>query len=206
MALNDILEARIVCLTGQQVSINVRHYRITTVVAPEPALSDIAFELDDEFGFFYKRQLSSSASYRGVGVRRIAPGPRTVESVYTANSGPGTRGADLLPKQVSALVSLRTAEATRRGRGRVYIPFPSETDNNPDAVPSAAYLLDLAGLASGFDNAVVVLAGGGSLTVTPGIFRKADGTFRNITSVIARDRWATQRRRGDLGRTNTSPF
>lgn len=206
MPVNDVLEVRYVSTAGLQVSLNVRHYVITSVGAPEPTHQDIADRLGVVMATQYKTQLSSSATFRGIGVRRLLPPPRTAETVDGTTSGPGTRGADLLPKQIAAVISLRTAEATRRGRGRMYIPFPSETDNTSAGLPVAAYGTDLVNLAALQNDLITVTAGGGTLVMTPVIFRRSDGTTRVITQVNARSIWGTQRRRGDFGRTNEPPF
>src|SRR3546814_8120191 len=56
------------------------------------------------------------------------------------NQGQGLfLGGDLLPGQVCGMVTKLTAAAGRRFRGRVYVPFPLETDND-GIVPSAAYV------------------------------------------------------------------
>src|SRR5574341_2031676 len=98
MALNDILEVRFVALAGLQVSLNVRHYRIADVVAPEPTRANCASALETLFAPKYLALMCSASTFRGVGVRRLSPAPRTTEDVSVALTAAGGRGPDLLPR------------------------------------------------------------------------------------------------------------
>lgn len=106
----------------------------------------------------------------------------------TGLSLPGTATEEMLPFQVAVVVSLRSALATRSGRGRFYLPPLTtaslesgrlvETDQSAVANYASTYLqaLDTAGLAP-------VIWGRTSLTATP------------VTELDVGDVFDTQRRR-----------
>jgi len=206
LANNDVYAARICCTLGVQTSINVLHYLVSSVVGA-PTDTHMVTALDLAFAGAIKALMGPDASYRGIGVQRRLPTPATNQEFGIAGQGAGTLAGPSLPKQLSGLVTKRTAFAGKRYRGRFYAPFPSEASNDgAEGRPIAAYVTALTNLGGVIDNALGIGAGGDSATITPGLFNKTTGAFTPITSCTARNYWANQRRRGDFGPTNSSPI
>jgi hypothetical protein len=132
-------------------------------------------------------------------LNRLAPRP--LAGVATSTST-GSTANPALPTQVSGIISLRGDIASRHGRGRVYVPFPAVTDHDATLRPTAVYLGHLNALAAGMFSTVTFTSGVNTATVQIGIFDRRAGTLTTISSVHAKQVWATQRRRGDYGRKN----
>jgi hypothetical protein len=67
-----------------------------------------------------------------------ATGP--ISGIDTRSPLTGTNGADGSSPQVAILVRKSTDQGGRQGRGRMYIPGPSEVDTNADGLLSAGFL------------------------------------------------------------------
>lgn len=64
--------------------------------------------------------------YLGSRVQWVAMDGHVVETAERIITGvPGTGGGNQLPQEVAVVTSLRTALASRRGRGRMYLPAPA---------------------------------------------------------------------------------
>jgi hypothetical protein len=76
-------------------------------------------------GGHYRDALHSSYTLDEVGVRSILPdtGTEAVHAVGLAGLLNGT-GAAAVPKELCGLITLKTATATRSGRGRIFMPSP----------------------------------------------------------------------------------
>jgi hypothetical protein len=203
MAIGDIYKVRFACMLGSQLGLNIRHYRtVAEPLGPVP-VSAIADAFDFEFAPLYKPLLVDNAEYLGVGVQLIVPAPPQLESFVVIRRGFGLAAGDPLPTQVSGLISLRTAFAGRRFRGRSYIPFPPEIYNDETGTPTAPYNTALAALALEQTQELTVTFVLQSTTLRPVIFHRTTSTSTDVTAAIPRDGWATQRRRGIFGRANT---
>lgn len=115
---------------GNEIQANVWHVSIDTPVAFAADAALIAAE----FETFYKAATSASAPNRGIGSQRhqdhvlsrivvtdlrVANGD-TFELPVVSGAGLHT-STDMLPQNVAALLSLRTALNTRNGRGRIFL-------------------------------------------------------------------------------------
>jgi hypothetical protein len=202
---NDILEWRTVCTLRDQTGFTVRHFRVSAVGVPPPTLGDCAIMLNAVFAPLSKNLMSSNAAWRGVTVRRIWPLPPSPSSWDITLAGAGTQVGDAMASQTCGLISLYTAFAGRKYRGRFYQQFPSENNNDPTGVPSALYITNLQTLADALlgvrtnPNAKVG-------TLTPILWHRATSTFTDLLGNFARTGWATQRKRGSFGRPNPSPI
>lgn len=205
MAVGDILKVVQYMGSEEQMGLNVRHYRVSAEVTGGASLTEIANALKAIFAPLYQVCLSSSAFHRTVGVQVIRPLPIGNEAFAGAFNDVGLRTGDPLPKQVSGLISLRTALAGRRNRGRVYVPFPAETSNNSSSEPDAVYIEGLGGIGTAHVAPRTVVGATGTTTIVPVIFRRVAGTTQDVVSFRVRLFWATQRRRGDFGKPNVLP-
>lgn len=203
---NDIYVCRAYVTLGEQVGMIRWHTRIHTVVGT-PTDQDLATNWDARIAASLKALLVIDASYRGVGVQRRRPLPATRELYGTAFQGAGTTATPPLPKQVSGLVTLRTAFAGRKFRGRIYPMFPSEAENDGvNGRPIAGYVTRLTTLAALVASSFAGGAGGNTYVGQPCLFNEVSGVTVDFTDVTARTYWASQRRRGDFGATNVSPI
>lgn len=206
IAVNDIFRVRIACYTPTQAAINTIHFRCDSIAGASTDSATFATMIDTSFSTPYKNVMSDQARYRGLSVQRIFPGIPPVPDIVIASDGPGVIASDLLPGQVSGIGSWRTALAGRKYRGRVYVPFPGESHNEPTGIPSAAYVTLLNTLLTALSTTRTPGAGGDTATLRPMIFHRATNTVDQIIAQTARQRWASQRRRGSYGRTNPTPF
>lgn len=143
--------------------------------------------------------VSTLVSLANVGLRdiRTASAP---EFIDTGGAVAGTLAGDFLPPQIAFCVTLRTALAGPRFRGRVYLCGYGEAGNtasgviNNAAIPVAFVTAVKAALvASSLDLGVIHRP-----TADP--FPPSAGFITPVTSIVARDSvWDTQRRRAIPG-------
>lgn len=205
MAVGDLLEVRFICRFDNQISINVRHYEIASETPGAVSSLDIADSLSQAFAPLYQACLADRAQYRGCGVRKIRPIPVEAEVLSALGQGPGLVVGEALPRQICGLISFRTNSTDVARRGRLYVPFPSEVDNEASAFPGVQYQANLTIL--GTTMAALAFAGapGQETTLAPHIKAGATDNSHLITGFIVRPLWATQRRRGDFGAINPPP-
>lgn len=209
----DVLQVKFCCDSESQISLNLLHYRVQSVAGVGAPLTDIATFFDITMAAGYKGLMSILSRYRGVGVTNLTP-PASVEVATTGNAGVGDETTGDLPTQVSFLISLKTAKRGRGYRGRVFPGFPATTFINGDGGMNA---LGIAAITAWFSalpfTATVSAAGGNTTTLELGIYRRQENKlplnppqFEKCTFGTWREKWATQRRRGDFGRANLLPF
>lgn len=211
---NDLIGIRVWCKDEEQASVNNLYFRAIAVTS-NPRDQDVADYFDTNLAPNYKPLLSNVANYLGVEAQIFRPSPLTVfePAIAAQFPGPGTGGPAAFPKQTSGLVSFRTAVSGRRNRGRNYIPFPSTAAGDSQGMPTAGYLTSLETLLTFYDAFIVpgdtIVAAGGTVTLVWTI-RHRDLAFpldsTPITTSVAKNAFATQRRRGSLGQANKAPF
>jgi hypothetical protein len=210
----DVLEVRTVCSNADQIAMNVLHYRVVSSAGPGPGVTcqDIAANLSNLVNAGYQVVMPASCAYRGTGVKNITPFP-TQEFVSTGSAGPGVAGGTEVPQQVSYLVNFKTINSGRGFRGRIYPGFVTTVHVNSSGNMNAAGLTAIQLLASVIPISRVITAGGDSTTIQLVILRRMNGgvplpplSTADVITVNARNAYATQRRRGDYGRTNQAPI
>jgi hypothetical protein len=122
------------------------------------------------------------------GLINPAGGGQTELAEATVNI-PGTAAGNSLPPIVALVVSLRTALANRRGRGRLYLPPLASSSLTTLGKVSTTTVTDI--------NTALTTAWTGYNTGTdrPVVYSRTSGTFQNITSFNIGDLFDTQRRR-----------
>lgn len=206
IAVGDIYQVRIVTALGSQLGEMIMHYECTAVAGTSSTDSALAVLIDAAAAPLVKPLLTNAASYQGVGVQRIFPTPRLREVVVTTGSGGGTGGASALPSQVSGLIKKVSATAGRSSQGRNYVPFPDESQNQASGIPAPAYVGDLFALGNSMIGPFTPGGGGNTATLKQVIYNRINGGTAEVTEVIPAGVWATQRRRGDFGKSNIIPF
>lgn len=205
-AIDDVIEVKVYCFKSPQLSVNVRHYKATAEAGTGATPANVAFAVDNHIATTLKLLLSAQANYKGVSVQRIAPLPKDVPTYDATGAGAGGVAGDALPTQTCGIFTLRTANAGRAYRGRMYVPFPGEGSSTVDGLPTAIYLGDLTTYADKWLDSITAGGGGNTTTFSPVLVNKNfPGVIPALVSQITRAKWATQRRRGSYGQGNVSP-
>lgn len=144
-------------------------------------------------------KLNTTVTLASIGLRDIRTA-NTAEFIDSGGPVAGTAGVGLLPPQTAFVVTLRTAQAGRSFRGRVYLCGFDENVN------TAAGVIDSATACVNFITAVqaALVTSGLNLGVlsrpAPTAPVPRAGFITTVTSIVARDLvWDTQRRRAIPG-------
>lgn len=134
-----------------------------------------------------------------VGLRDVRTA-NAAEFLDTGGAVAGTLTGDILPPQIAIVVTLRTAQAGRSFRGRVYLPGFAEGTNSAAGVSTAGTApvgfitaLKAALVTSGLDLGVLSRP-------APDALPPRAGFITPVTAIVMRDTvWDTQRRRAIPG-------
>jgi len=205
VVVGDILMARVICYSVDQISMNIYGYRVTAVTGASRTIKHLVDAINSAVQADYKTLLANDARYRGVGLRRLTPNP-TLEFTNITDDGVGSAGANMMGRQVAGMFTKTSPVAGSGGRGRVYMPFPSASDTTNLGHPTAGYQTRLGILAAILMTGITDGAGD-TATISPIILKRASLLTSNAwTGSLERAKWATQKRRGDYGKTNPLPF
>lgn len=196
------------CTVPGQVSTNTRKWQLVAL-STGTGFSSSAFTLtyDSQLSGWMLVLLSTGAEYYGTQVYLMNPiGAAPRPDATNVNQGAGTFGAGLLPTQTSGLVQLYSTTLGKIGQGRTYVPFPSPTASEANGTPTAGYLNALNDLGGFLSSNLTVVDGVQVATFRPCLYRGGADVPRFLESFRRPDAWATQRRRGSFGRTNSLPF
>lgn len=202
VAANDVYLSEIHTSTADQFGLITRHWLCTATGGASITDIELVKALDARITAGFKSILCDQATYNFTRVRRVRPIPPTLPVDDATSAGPGTDASEMLPKQVSGIISHTTQFAGKRYRGRNYIPFPTEDSNDTAGIPTNAYLTTLTTWKNVYFVTLNVVGAAGTATFEPVIYHRDLDTTDRINGTFARSVWATQRRRGDFGRTN----
>lgn len=188
-----------------QLGLFITHWLVSGTTAPPPTEQEVVNFYNGTVGPLVHPLLNNQAYYVGSTIQVVRPLPmgnlwRSEQVAFT-----GTAGASALPKQCSGIISKYGAVSGQEHRGRVYVPFPSESDNSSLGAPENAYVTRLRTLRDFlFTNQVLTLSVIPliAITLAPRLYHRTDGTHEQVVTSLARQKWATQRRRGDYGKVN----
>jgi hypothetical protein len=190
-----------------QASVQRIAYRAQVTAGSGVTYGEFLTSVGTSFQALMLPMIDSTSSFRGMGVREIlapvvgSPSPAYDNSAVAVGTGVGKP----MPGQVSGLIKISTAVGGRKGRGRLYIPFPAVTFGDDTDQPTAAYLVLLNALATQVLAPIVVIGGTGTAAFGLVLYHRTTGLTSPVVSTAGSPRWATQRRRGDYGRLNSSP-
>lgn len=193
---------------GTQASVQRLPYVVAAGVGTGVSYAEFLTFMNTVWGPLWPVMYTSLARFNGLLVREIlaatvtpiAPAWDTgAAAVGIFAGGPG-------PSQVSGIISTRTAVGGRKGRGRVYVPFPGQVAYMANGEPTAAYITLVTALASAWVAPQIIVGAGGSVSLVPSLRHRATGLTTALLTAYPKPVWATQRRRGDYGRANVSPF
>lgn len=202
---NDLIQCRVACWHGNQLSINLYYYQMQAKSGGAFTTDDAALGLDNLASAVYPPAISANAQYYGVQVRKWNVGPPDLPVRSIANTQAGQLTGDTLPDQVCGIITKQTAFAGKGYRGRVYIPFPSTTMADTDDTPLAAYLSKLNDISNNLLKGSTITGALASMFAAPILWKPHGLSFAYITTLRSNKKWATQRRRGNYGRINELP-
>lgn len=208
MPAGDLFEVKVYIRQNDQVALNVSHWRIMSIAASTPADQAIANGMADHLFSTYKGTISDQATVRGLTVQYLAPGTARLPVADNGDErGPGTNEGDPLPLQVAGLIKLTTGLAGRHFRGRKYIPFMIEDDNDANGRPNATALTQLGALATKYTTDALCGLAPNTALLHCHIFDRVNEIATAVNGAVVRTRWATQRRRSDINRSDPAdPF
>lgn len=202
-----VVGVRCYSVYGAQTAIQSYYYRCTNASINPATDADIAANIDAIMAAGLIPAMSSQATYKGTTAQWLTPGALRALQISVAGAGPGTGGSAILPSQTSGLVTWRTAFAKPAFRGRTYYPFPPQALSTTTGFPNNTYATIINALAFALLNYTVAGSGGRSSTVEMVLaHRIVPLSYDVITESVFRPEWATTRRRGALGRPNSSPI
>jgi hypothetical protein len=181
-------------------------YAVTAVGGSPATDQDFCNALDTAVAALFKAWLPSEVRYSGIIAGIVARSPNPVGVQQTTNAGVGTAAVEPLPKQCAGITSWYTATAGRRFRGRTYWPFPSSAWNDVNGELSGAGKTAADNIASAVQGLTSISSGGRTATIALGIYHRLTKLTTPVTVRLTRGTIATQRRRGDFGRLNSSPI
>lgn len=188
---------------NNQLGLTSMAFRLLTA-SPLLKVGDLAYA-GQVHGNGFAALLANDALILGARVIRLFPVNEDKAGV-ASNTAAGTAGATPLPSQTTGIISYYSGVRGRPGRARQYIPFPA-TDSADVAtgLPSAAYIAGLQTFANFYSVVPPTWTSQDGLrtaTADNVIWHRATLLTDSILSTLGRNYWATQRRRGDLGRAN----
>lgn len=205
VVINDVCNVRAYTFLDAQLGINNWYFRISAT-AGTPDVQTVAEGYEAHIAAALKACIATPAIFLGVSAR-VLGGPGWPTWYSKLLQGAGSGGADPVPKQCAGIFSKITAYGGRKGRGRAYVPFPTESQCEPNGNPTAAYIALINTYAGLHVGNQVLTAGANSVTGNFCLYSNAPGVpeVRPIINITTRDRFATQMRRGDYGRLNAIP-
>lgn len=206
MAVGDLYETKIFCVQGNQLAVNVNHFVTTAEAGTGVGPSTVALRFDNLVSAAMKALLSDRAQYYGVSARQLSV-TQSVEYFNAGGQGPGVVAGGPIARQVSGIITKQSTLPGRANRGRMYVPFPGEdSEDDPDPKPNAAYVADLATLATALITPWTAISGLNSSTFKWVVKHAGVLTYVDIATTRQNQKWATQRRRGSYGQANALPF
>lgn len=196
------------CNLAGQVAVNRQRIKITSVVGVATTDQDVCDDLRTTWAPLFNALQTSATRFDGVTLRMVAGGvPFPVTKFAATNIGLGTLAPPNLPKQTSGLISLHTEFIGRKYRGRMYVPFPAAISQNlVTGEPIAAYITALQGMGNELIAEHTTGGGGNVVKFRYGLFPVGAVDFAEYKVYLTAQAWATQKRRGDFGQLNRTPF
>lgn len=203
--LNQVHNVTYGCRQGQQTGLNRVQYVVTATGGPALTDQGLANALSTTVAASFKNYLPATGSYLGLRLQIVSPLPGDPGVSSVSGAGAGTVVSDPLPTQAAMLFSKRTPVAGKIGRGRLYLPFWTEDDNDATGKPTNAALIAGNAVATIILNPIVIVVGVSTVTLTPCLAKKSNAWLPLILSgYVQRTQWATQRRRSQINRGDSS--
>lgn len=208
IAEGDIWQATVACYATANGQVSLNRYLFFCSVNAGVGATDaqLALALDNFFAPLYKAIIANVATYYGVKVSRYLLPPVNRPFVSTANTAVGTGGVNMLPSAICGMLKTTSTANGKKGQGRVYIPFISDTFATDTGEPTGAVQLLMNAIGTGLIALPSVGAGGNLSTMEwclPNTkFNIGTGL---IIKAVSEPKFGTQHKRGDYGKLNTIP-
>lgn len=204
----DVYQLKTYCKNAAQLGMNIFHFQVTAMAGLGAPDSEVAHDWDAFIGPRMKSIIGSDSLYAGASAQLITGAlPLPIIRYDATTSGAGTFGTSVLPRQVTGITTWRTAFAGRHGRGRTYWPFPDRTAEETDGTPKADYIDAVEAVAVALIGGFAATDGAGNnTTLRLCVWDRTALHATQVSGSTTRDRFATQRRRGDYGAPNSLPF
>jgi hypothetical protein len=202
----DIIQVRVTCSEGNQISQNVLHYLLTVTGGGGMTQLQIATAFQNVVSPTYRQMMPATAFFEGVRVQNLSPPMAVAAETNLHNAGTATGNG--MPRQASALIRTHTEFAGKKNRGRVYVGLLSSVFLDPGGILNGAGFALVSNLATLIGPTVPLAFGGQTVNLALGVrhpnLPAPPGTpsLTLVSSVEPTAFLATQRRRGDFGRTN----
>lgn len=196
------------CTMPGQVSTNKRDWQCVSLSGGSSISSFAVLDkFEDTLAGTYADLMTASASYYGGQLYYQTPvGPRPRPESSTEYATIGANVFDPLPTQTCGLVSLYSGTLGKTGQGRIYTPFPAVNMNDANGTPTPLTITSLQALGTKLITPITVVDGGVTGVFNPVLYIPGGAPPLQLIRFLARDAWATQRRRGSFGRLNANPF
>lgn len=203
----DIIRSLCIFKDNLQLAVLRQDHRITATTLGGVTLDDIALRMDGVTATPARTIIPLTCEYRGIVVESVSF-PAVLPGNSIVGYGFGITGSTPASHVTSRTVTKITLLRGRSFRGRFYLPFPpiDYYDLGNDGEPTAASNADYTAFVTAwcFSNSVTV--GPASSSWTPVVYSKKLATSQDVLTFRLNDKWASQHRRGDYGRTNLSPI
>jgi hypothetical protein len=208
LAINDLLALRVWTVLGNQAAVSTFNFRCVAVAGISGTDTQMALAMDAIMAAFFPVIMADQAVYRGVQVyflKRTGPLPNPVFSI--ANISNGTGGVNALPRNTAAILKYNTDIRGPGGRGRIYLPFCAADTMAPTGDPTAGFNTSVTAFGVSMLTDVVVGSGLNTAEIRWSLLHRGPVlTSTDIKSAASAGKFGQMHKRGDYGRSNSSPI
>lgn len=205
---SQLYEVQFICRSENQIAINNRFFVSAATFANSAYTEEQALdELNAVYSPLYADLLCETAFFYGTRIRPLIV-PQILDWETQMVDLQGSVLGDPLPKQICGILSFNAGFIDRHYKGRNYIPFPAEANNASTSRPDTVYTNNLQTLANRSVGTITVdpLGIDPDAILYPHVYSRTLNLSQPLTVARRRERWGTQRRRGDFGQSNALPF
>lgn len=186
--------------TWKGVGVSICIYFLKATAPSSSDFQDLAFSLRDEFTDNVMPVLSHDVLFNGVTVYDMSSETAPIYTATETTPVAGGVAVDGTSRQVTAVITHRTAVRGRSGRGRTYLPGLSDNDVVDGAVTTDAQTA----IQDAWDAFITAVETAVSWTFAVVSFYhdgapRASGVKIQVTSSVVRGYTGTQRRRNPVG-------
>jgi len=123
--------------------------------------------------------------------------------IYSITNAFGVVGNSPIPGNAGAVVSFLTDSSGVRYRGRIYVPWIDISFQHENGTPTDAGVAALQDLGDAWKEFITAADGVASIDFEQVVYHRATLNSTKVTEVRVRDKWGTQKRRGNYGPPNS---
>jgi len=207
IAVDDYLHVTYASRQISQNGLNVIWFKVFEKGVGVISDADMAIAIEAAATPLYKALLNENAFFYGVRVQlHKANGNVYIPQTVVSTAGGGVVEGEPLPYQSALLVSLKTARAGRRYRGRKYLPFLSTSDMDSSGLWTGATKIVAGALAAQCFGRQTFTIGGSIVKIDPFIASVPIVDPETVTSLVLRDAPAQMRTRSQLRHGDALPW